>query len=277
MIATIRAEWRKSRFRPAFLVAAGIISALTILVYGVNWYLALNPGSARTDRAIVSILTLYPDQFVNNVMGAAFPIGAAMAIVVGALFAGSEFGWGTMKTMFTQRPGRLTVWTGRVVVFAAWMLVLTVVLFATGAAMSVIVASFQGHAIAWPAAIDLLKGLSAVWLIFFVNGAIGMALGTLLRQGAAALGIGLIYVLAVEIIAVRFIGLINNGAYKWVTDQFVNQNATALTRSFTSPAFATGVPSASTITAEHAVLVLVAYGVGLVIVAAGLLRFRDVT
>src|SRR5690348_8303813 len=232
MIATIKAEWRKSRFRPAFLVSAGIIAAITILNYMLDWYLAVHPNTAG-DRA-VNILTLYPDQFVNQVMGAAFPVGAAMAIVVGALFAGSEFGWGTMKTMFTQRPGRLTVWTGRVVVFAAWMLVMTVVLFATGAAMSVIVASFQGHAITWPAAIDLLKGLSAVWLIFFVNGAIGMALGTLLRQGAAALGIGLIYVLAVEIIAVRFIGLINNGAYKWVTDQFVNQNATALTRTFTS-------------------------------------------
>lgn len=275
MIATIKAEWRKSRFRPAFLVSSGVIAGITVLIYMLDWYLALHPNTAG-DRA-VNILTLYPDQFVNQVMGAAFPVGAAMAIVVGALFAGSEFAWSTLKTMFTQRPGRLTVWAGRLVVFAAWMFIITLVLFAVGAANSVVVAAFQGHAITWPAAIDLAKGIGAIWLIFFVNGAIGMAIGTLLRQSAAALGIGLIYVLAVEIIAVRFIGLINNGAYRWITDQFVNQNATALARSFTSPAFVTGVPSASTITAEHAVLVLVAYGVGLVIVAAGLLRLRDVT
>ena len=83
MIATIKAEWRKSRLRPAFLIAAGVIAGVTILVYAANWYLALHPLATRTgDRAIVSLATLYPDQFVNNVMGAAFPIGAAMAIVV---------------------------------------------------------------------------------------------------------------------------------------------------------------------------------------------------
>ncbi len=273
MIATIRAEWRKSRFRPAFLVAGGVMAGITALVYGLNWYLALHPNAAG-ERA-VNIATLYPDQFVNNVMGAAFPVGAAMAIVVGAIFAGSEFGWSTLKTMFTQGPGRLTVWAGRSVVFGAWMLIMTVVLFAVGVGSSIVVALFQGHAIAWPAAIDVAKGMGAIWLVFAVNGAIGLALGTLIRQSAAALGIGLIYVLAVEIIAVRFIDLINNGAYKWVTELFVNQNATALTRSFTSPVFGRAIAPA--VSAEHAVLVLAAYGIGLVVVAAGLLRLRDVT
>src|SRR5206468_4060990 len=111
MIATIKAEWRKSRLRPGFLIGAGVIAGIAILVYAANWYLALHPLATRGgERPIVSLATLYPDQFVNNVMGAAFPIGAAVAIVLGALFAGSEYGWGTVKTMFTQRPGRLTVW-----------------------------------------------------------------------------------------------------------------------------------------------------------------------
>ena len=272
MIATIRSEWRKSRFRPAFLVGSGLIGAITMLAYGTNWYLATHPGA--TERT-ANIATLYPDQFVNSVMGAAFPIGAAIAIVVGAISAGSEFGWGTLKTMFTQRPGRLTVWIGRVVVFAAWMLILTLVLFAIGLGSSVVVAAFEGHTITWPAAVDVAKGIGAIWLVLFVNGTIGMAIGTLLKQAAAAIGIGLVYVLAVEILAVRFIGALNNGAYKWITDLFVNQNATALTQTFTSAAFGKHLPPA--VSAEHAVLVLVAYGVGLVVVAAGLLRLRDVT
>ena len=276
MIATIKAEWRKSRLRPGFLIGAGVIAGITILVYAANWYLALHPLATRGgERAIVSLATLYPDQFVNNVMGAAFPIGAAVAIVLGALFAGSEYGWGTVKTMFTQRPGRLTVWAGRVVVFGVWMLIMTVVLFGIGAASSVVVALFQGHAITGPAATDLAKGIGAIWLVFMVNGSIGLALGVLIRQSAAALGIGLTYVLAVEIIAVRIINLINNGQFKNVTEQFVNQNATALTQSFTSPAFGTIFPPP--ISADHAVLVLATYGIGLAIVAAGLLRLRDVT
>src|SRR5712692_9226122 len=264
MIATIKSEWRKLRFRPAFFVSSGLIAGITLLVYSLNWYQALHPG-ARDRGGLVSILTLYPDQFVNAVMGAAFPVGAAIAIVLGALFAGSEFGWGALKTMFTQHPGRLTVWTGRSVVFTTWMGILAVVLFVTGALMSVVVASFQSHAITWPAATDIVKGF----------GAIGLALGVLIRQSAAALGAGLIYILAVELIAVRFIDSINNGAYQWIGNLFVGQNVNALAQSFTSPAFGRTVGPA--ISAESAVLVLAAYGVGLMIVAAGLLRLRDVT
>ena len=273
MIATIKAEWRKNRVRPAFVVASGIVAAITALLYGLSWYQALNPGSAG--RRSLSILTLYPDQFVNNVMGAAFPLGAAIAIVLGALVAGSEYSWGTMKTTLTQGPGRLTTWFGRVIAFEAWMGILTVILFVVGAASSMVVASFQGHTIAWPAMIDIAKGLGTIWLIFAVNGAIGLALGTLIRNSAAALGVGLIYVLAVEVIAVRFIDSISNGAYTWISNLLVNQNATALTQSFTSAAF--GPSTAPSITAGQAVLVLFAYFAGLVIVAAALIRKRDVT
>jgi ABC-2 type transport system permease protein len=273
MIATIKSEWRKNRFRPAFLVSSGIIAAITVLVYGVSWYQALHPVVGG--RQPVSLLTLYPDQVVNNVMGAGFPLGAAIAIVLGALIAGSEYSWGTMKTTLTQGPGRLTTWFGRVVAFEAWMGIMTLILFVVGAACSVVVASFQGDAITAPALIDIAKGFGTIWLVFAVNGAIGLALGVLIRHSAAALGVGLIYVLAVEVIAVRFIDSINSGAYNWIGKLFVNQNATALTQSFTSPAF--GRSLAPSIGAEQAVLVLFAYLAGLVILAAALIRQGDVT
>jgi ABC-2 type transport system permease protein len=273
MIASIKAEWRKTRSRPAFLVSSGIIATITALIYALTWYQATHPGSGS--RSGVSLLTLYPDQFVNNVMGAGFPLGAAIAIVLGALVAGSEYSWGTLKTTLTQGPGRLTTWLGRVLVFEAWMGILTTILFVVGAASSVVVASFEGHAITWPVLIDAAKGFGTIWLIFAVNGAIGLALGTLIRNSAAALGTGLIYVLVVEIILVRFIDSLSNGAYQWIGNLFVNQNATALTQSFHSAAF--GPSLAPSIGAGQAVVVLFAYFAGLVIIAAALIRQRDVT
>jgi len=48
------------------------------------------------------------------------------------VLAGSEYSWGTTKTMLTQRPGRLTNWSGRVVVFAAGLAIMALVLFAVG-------------------------------------------------------------------------------------------------------------------------------------------------
>jgi ABC-type transport system involved in multi-copper enzyme maturation permease subunit len=208
-------------------------------------------------------------------MGAGFPIGAAIAIVLGALFAGSEYSWGTLKTMLTQRSGRLTTWIGRVAVFEVWMAIVTVVLFAVGAASSVVVASFQGHAIAWPAVVDLGKGMATIFLVFSVNGALGMALGTLFKNSAAALGVGLVYLLALQIIVVRFIDTINNGAYKWIGDLFDGQNSNALLNSFTSAAFGPSLPAS--IGASRAVLVLFIYLAAFLVIAAGLLRRRDVT
>src|SRR5438094_1752153 len=166
MIATIKFEWRKLRFRPAFFVSAGLIAALVALVYFVSWYQALHPGTS--ERGLVNILTLYPAQFVNQVIGAG-AIGGAIAIVLGAIVAGSEYSWGTLKTMFTQRPGRLTTWAGRVTVFMVWMGVLTVVLFTVGAAYSAVIAGVERHVIVWPAVADIAKGFAAIWLILAVH------------------------------------------------------------------------------------------------------------
>jgi ABC-2 type transport system permease protein len=270
MIATIKAEWRKNRFRPAFLVSSGLIAGITVLVYSSNWYLATHPGAA--ERA-VAIATLYPDKFVNNVMGAGFPLGAAMAIVLGAIVAGSEYSWGTLKTLFTQGPGRLTTWTGRMVIFTGWMAVLTAILFGVGATYSVVIAGTNSHPIAWPSVEAVAKGFGAIWLIFVVNGAIGMALGVLVRQSAAAIGIGVVYLLSVEIIAVRFIDSVSNGDYKWIGNLFVGQNASALIGQLGGTAAAAHI----SISAGDAVLVMCAWLVGLLIVAAGLQRVRDVT
>jgi ABC-type transport system involved in multi-copper enzyme maturation permease subunit len=266
MIATIRAELRKTIRRPALLVGSGLVGAVVVLVYGVLWYQATHPASAERP---VTIASLYPENFVTNVLGAGYPLGAALLIVLGALIAGSEYSWGTMKTLFTQGPGRLTVWAGRTLVFMAWTASMTLILFAVGAACSVVVAGFEGHAISWPAVVDIAKGMGAIWLIFAANGALGLALGVLFRQSAAALGVGIVYLLGVEIIVVRFVDALNNGAYKWIGDLFVGQNAVALLQSF--------MPHAKpSIGAEQAVIVLCSYLAGLLIVAAAMQRQRDV-
>jgi len=272
MIASIKAEWRKNRTRPAFLVAAGLMAGVVALIYSLDWYQALHPVGA--DRA-VTLAMLYPDQFVNNIMAAGFPLGAAVAVVLGALVAGSEYAWSTLKTTLIQRPGRLSTLGGRFVVLAAWMGILTAVLFAGGAAYSAVIALFQGQAIVLPAAFDIAKGIGAIWLVLAVSGSLGMALGILFRQSAAALGIGLIYLTVLQLIAVRFITTFNGGTYKWITNWFDGQNASALLSSFTSPVF--GHAPAPAIGAQQAVLVLVAYVAFFVVVSASLLRQRDVT
>ena len=69
-------------------------------------------GRWRAPRAIILASTL-PDQLVANTLGG-FPVFAgALALVFGALVFGSEYGWGTVKTLLTQRPGAAAVLGGQ--------------------------------------------------------------------------------------------------------------------------------------------------------------------
>jgi ABC-2 type transport system permease protein len=272
MISVIKAEFRKHTRRPAFRVGAALVGLLAAFAYGIELAGVINPALAP--RGGVNVLQLYPDQFVNYSSEAA-GLSAAIAMIVGALMAGSDYSWGTFKTALTQRAGRLTTVAGRIVFYLLYTGTLTLILLAVGAAASTVVALYESHAITWPAAIDIAKGFGAIWLIVSVSGTLGIVLGTLFRQPAAAVGVGLVYGLALQILVVRFIAGINEGAYKWIADLFEGQNSTALLRSFAPPSLGPEQPPPD-ITPERAVIVLLAYIAAYVVITATLVRQRDV-
>ena len=274
MIASIRSEWRKNLRRPAFIVAAAAVVGVG-LVYSIDYYQAWHPTAAQAAEAHLMRLELYPRELVNNLVGGAFPLGAALALVLGALSAGSDYAWGTLKTALVQRRGRLSIVVGRVVAFEVAMAVLSLLLFAAGAVSSALAAGADHQALVWPAALDLLRGIGAVWLVFACYGSLGILLGTLFRQGAAAVGLGLVYVVILQGILVRFLGAAGGGSYRWLSDLFDGQNAAALLSSFTSPAF--GPPRLLPISGTHAVTVLTVYLAVFLAGSAVLVARRDVS
>ena len=272
MIRTIKAEFRKYVRRPAVLVGSGLTAALVGLNYGIGLYEALNPSVAPKGAA--PITTLYPDQLVSTVVGAA-TLTAVIAMVVAALLAGTEYSWGTLKTSLTQRAGRLPTMRGRFVALLLWTASLTAIIFVVGALASLGIAAYEGHSIAWPSTSDIVKGFGAVWLVLSVSATLGTALGFLFRQPAAAVGVGLTYGLALQVIVVRFVGGLSNGAYKWLADLFEGQNSTALLHYFSAPSI--GAAQAPDISEGRAVLVLCSYVAAYLIVAAAIVLRRDVT
>jgi ABC-type transport system involved in multi-copper enzyme maturation permease subunit len=59
-----------------------------------------------------------------------YPVwGGALTLVLGALSMGSEYGWGTLKTMLSNRPTRLTFYLAQVATLASAIAVLVVVAF----------------------------------------------------------------------------------------------------------------------------------------------------
>ena len=266
MISVIKAEFRKYVRRPAIRAVVALVALLVALNYGISLAGLIDPSFAPGTG--IDVKALYPDQFVNEATGAV-GIAAAMAMISGALMAGSDYTLGTLKTALTQRVGRLTTVAGRVTTYLLFTAFLTLVILGMSVAGSLIVASYEHHGVAWPVAVDVAKGFGAIWLALSTSGALGLFLGTLFRQPAVALGVGLVYGLALQVLVVQFVASINNGAYKWLADLFEGRNTNALMQSF-------GGVAHTDISATRAVTVLFVYIVLYVIATAALVRQRDV-
>ncbi len=116
VIDVTRAELFKLVRRPAawtLLAAAAVLSQVFGYLIPYLSYAGGDSGpmeGASGDSILASTL---PDQLVANTLGG-FPVFAgALALVFGALVFGSEYGWGTVKTLLTQRPGRGAVLGGQ--------------------------------------------------------------------------------------------------------------------------------------------------------------------
>ena len=56
---------------------------------------------------------------------------------------GSEYGWDTLKTLFTQRPGRLHVFAAKLAALGIVLVPFVLALFAAGAVASLVIAQIE--------------------------------------------------------------------------------------------------------------------------------------
>ncbi|MET0928920.1 MAG: ABC transporter permease [Aeromicrobium sp.] len=201
VVNVARAELFKLVRRPAawtLLAAAVVLSQ--VFGYLVPYLSYAGGGSGPMDgvpKESILASTL-PDQVVASALGG-FPVFAgALALVFGALVLGSEYGWGTVKTMLTQRPGRTAVLAGQGVALAVAVAVGVLVLFVLGAVSSTVIAVTQDRPVAFPSVPDLLAGYGAGLAIMLMWAALGGALGVVLRGVALPIGLGVVWVLGVE-------------------------------------------------------------------------------
>ena len=81
------------------------------------------PVSAR-------LAPMLPDQIVSTMLDGVPFFGGALALILGVMTVGGEFGWDTFKTLFTQRPGRGTVFAAKMVALGIALVPFIVVMFA---------------------------------------------------------------------------------------------------------------------------------------------------
>lgn len=190
------------RFSTWFFVALWLLAVVVFLYalpfLGIMGALRSQPGDPGSNLAQTAPFLL-PQNSVAFMMRSVFPhLGTAVALILGALSAGSEHGWGTMKMILSQKPSRLAVLSGKLLVLLTLFAVLSAIAFIFALASSLVLASSIGAPVELPPATDLIEGFGAGLLVLAVWGSLGFALGSLLKGSTIAVGLGLIYAYPVE-------------------------------------------------------------------------------
>ena len=244
----------------------GAILVLTVVMFGyaLIYFVVVNrpSGVEVTGSAQALRESLLPDSFLSYVLSYLPRLGGAIALILGALAAGGEYGWGTLKTILTQGPGRLQVFGGKLLATGIVLFVFAMLTFAAGAASSIVVAGLEDASVRWPSLQELAQGVGAAWLVLATWAALGVVLAVLFRGTALAIGLGLVYVLVVENVVEQIAPL--SDALEALRDVLPGINAGRL------------VASVGGGSSESAVLVLAAYALVFLLLAALLIRQRDV-
>lgn len=274
MASNVRAELTKLARRPASWLLLGVAVTLGLLFNYLVPYLGSAGGAGPTPNSERGLQGALPESVVGNAVAGAPVFVGALALVLGVLTVGSEYSWSTWKSVLSQGPGRHRLYAAKVVAVLTATLVATLSLVATGAAAAVSIAVAEDLPVDWPDASAFVLGVAGGWLVTSMWAAFGVLLAVLLRSVALPIGLGLVWVLAVQnLVATLAAPLID-----WVADlqQYLpGPNAGSLVASLGA---GTDTPGVAEIVAAGQAAAVVGGYTGLFLLLGGwLLGRRDIT
>jgi ABC-2 type transport system permease protein len=280
MRGSVAAELLLLRKRTSTWILLGIWTALAAFFSYLLPYVEYRNGDLEGGRGQVPLEELLPDRLAGHLSGG-FPFfGGVFALMLGVLALGSEYGWGTLRTVLVQRPGRLRIFAAKLIALGLGLVPFVLAVFAVGTLGSYAIAWIEHTERGGPSPGDVAGALAAGWLILAVWAALGVALGVLSRGTALAIGVGILYALVIE-------GLISSFAdqvslLEPLVQLFLRANAYSLVEGLgaSTTGAATEGPGAFNgpyVGGGQALLVLVGYMAGFLLLSGLLLRRRDVT
>ncbi len=276
-MGSIAAQLLILRKRTSTWILMGVWVLLGIMFSHLLPYLTYRGGADGPGQT--SLSALLPESLAENLL-AGFPFfGGVFALMLGVLAVGSDYGWDTLKTLLTQRAGRVRVLFAKLAALAVGLVPFVLVLFIIGAAASYFIAGAEDAAVDWPAAGELVRAFAAGWFVLAVWAAFGVLLAVLSRGTALAIGLGILYTFVIEGILSALAGEVS-----WL-DSLVEYSLRANAYSL---AVALGVPTEALadngpggffgplVDGGQAILVLSAYMAGFLVVSTIVIRRRDV-
>jgi ABC-2 type transport system permease protein len=271
------AELLLVRKRTSTWLLLGIAALLTV-VFGYVLPYGSYVSEPESERIGADLEELLPGGSVATALGG-FPVYVGLlALIMGALSFGSEYTWGTMKTVFMQQPDRVNVVIAKLAALASALLVFVLTVFFVSTVASFVVALLEGSSLGdLPPPWDYVRGMAAGWLILLLWATLGAAVSVVSRGVALAIGLGIVWGFFVE-------GLITNfgsdlQTMEAISRLFMRTNAYSLIEPIGATFAEEGEPGAFGGPFVEPVLalgVIVAYIVAFTGVSALLIRRRDV-
>lgn len=279
MAASLRTELFKLRKRPATWVLGAILIFVVIFFDYFQFYssvASLEEGGTDPTGQITNVQEfreyLLPQSFTVNVPGLLSQFGGPVALILGALAAGSEYGWGTFKTALTQGLGRLKVFSSKLLAVGIVLAVFSLLVLGAGAVASYVVAGLLEASIMWPSVGKILQAFGVTWLIFGAWASVGIFLAMLFRSTALAIGLGLVWGLVVENLIFGFSE--QSEIIDALTNILLITNGGTLANSLGDPPQAFTAPDPAE--PVQTLIVLCVYLVGLLVLSTLFFRGRDV-
>ena len=203
MLSAVRWELYKMVKRPGVrLLATFLLGLLIAFSYLLAWALLTHPPSGmhvpHGEALLQAKQGLYPQYFVSTAIQQG-EIPASLVLIFGVLAVGSEYEWGTLKTLLTQRPDRIQALGVKLAALLVSVAVAAVIYLLVAAGSSLMFAAVDGHSLtAWPTFSKIVGGYLGLLLIWSFWALFGATLAILFRQPALAVGLGLAYMFAFE-------------------------------------------------------------------------------
>jgi len=277
---SLMAEILLMRKRAAFWILLGFWSLITVLFSYILPYYAYTSDLNFHGRGVgaVLLIALLPQNLVANITSS-FPFfGGTVVLIMGALAMGSEFNWGTLTPVFTQRAGRLKVFLSKILAIGIALVPFVLLVFFLGFVASYLIAWRESQSMALPPLWALARALAAGWFLMAAWASFGVLLAVLSRGTSLAIGLGIIYGLVIEgiissfgrqidLLATASKGLLRTNGYSLIS---------ALGVTISGGGEGPGAFSGDTVSGMQASIVLAVYIVLFISVAASLIRLRDV-
>ena len=186
--------FRKLARRPASWVTLGLLVGLLALIIVAVGATANGANTAR-DVAARNLVT-FPGAY-GRILEFITGLGGLFAVIYGAAIAGSEWGWGTLKSAVARGESRVRYMLLSFASVAVMIGVGIVITFVVGVVAAIVGAHLANVSTSGlgdsPTLTDLPERLARSWFAVVEEGALGFTIATLARSQLAGIGAGIAF------------------------------------------------------------------------------------